>query len=123
MILPASRHSICSCFYCHCPLPPMAPHAEARCRPCPLLIFASCAPLSTCLLPLVLFVLLVLPLAGFDPFSSCTLENFTSPRCSALLALTLPMRAVHFKVVRLEIHDSHGFNPMCLSCLLFLPCL
>ena len=39
-----------------------------------------------------------------------------SVRCSALLASTLLMRAVHFKIVRLEIHDSHGFNPMCLSC-------
>ena len=56
------------------------------------------------------------PLVGFDPFSSCTLEKFTSPRCSALLASTLPMRAVHFKVVRLEIHDSHCFIPVCLSC-------
>ena len=90
--------------------------AETRCRPCLLLVFTPCAPLSTCLLPLALFVLLVLPLTGFDPFSSCTFEKFTSPRCSALLASTLPMRAVHFKVVRLEIHDSHGFNPMCLSC-------
>ena len=95
--------------------------AATQCRPCLLLIFTTCAPLSTCLLPLVLFVLLVLPLAPgvaprFDPFSSCTLEKFTSPRCSALLASTLTMRAVHFKVVRLEIHDSHGFIPMCLSC-------
>ena len=104
--------------------------AETRCRPCLLLIFTPCAPLSTCLLPLVLFVLLVLPLAGFDPFPSCTLEKFTSPRCSALLASTLPMRAVHFKAVRLVIHDSHGFNPVCLSCqtckcvrLLFFPYL
>jgi hypothetical protein len=83
---------------------------------CLLLIFTPCAPLSTCLLPLVLFVLLVLPLAGYDPFPSYTLEKFTSPCSSALLASTLPMRSVHFKVVRLEIHDSHGFNPMCLSC-------
>ena len=36
--------------------------AETRCRPCLLLVFTPCAPLSTCLLPLVLFVLLVLPL-------------------------------------------------------------
>ena len=76
--------------------------AETRCSSCLVLVFTSCAPLSTCLLPLVLFVLLVLPLAGFDPFSSCTLEKFTSPRCSALLASTLPMRAVHFKVCGLK---------------------
>ena len=36
--------------------------AETRCRPCLLLVFTPCAPLPTCLLPLVLFVLLVLPL-------------------------------------------------------------
>ena len=108
--------------------------AETRCRPCLLLVFTPCALLSTCLLPLVLFVLLVLPLAGFDPFSGCTLEchieKFTSPRCSALLVSTLPMRAVLSRVVRLEIHDSHG-SILCacrarpVSCvrLLFLPCL
>ena len=36
--------------------------AETRCFPCLLLVFTPCAPLSTCLLPLVFFVLLVLPL-------------------------------------------------------------
>ena len=90
--------------------------AETRCGPCLLLIFTPCAPLSTSLLPLVPFVLLVLPLAQFDPFPTCTLKKFTSPRCSGLIASTLPMRAVHFNVVRFEIHDSHGFDPMCLSC-------
>ena len=36
--------------------------AETRCCPCLLLVFTPCAPLSTCLAPLVLVVLLVLPL-------------------------------------------------------------